>query len=58
MIPLVSEFSRVTGYVWEWDQTQHVLYLGTDFHVHELRLKLGSRWQHNDLTAASGAPTT
>lgn len=56
MIPLVSEDSRVTGYAWEWDKTQHVLYQGTDFHIHELWLRLGRGWQHNDLTAAGGAP--
>ena len=42
------------GYVFDDQETQHVNYLGTDGHVHELWWD-GS-WHHNDLTVAAGAP--
>lgn len=35
--------------------TQHLFYLGTDAHVHEL-LSDGRSWRSNDLSAAAGAP--
>jgi hypothetical protein len=35
--------------------TQHVNYIGTDNHIHELWWDRDG-WHHNDLTTASGAP--
>jgi hypothetical protein len=40
-----------------WEQaTQHINYLGTDDHVHELWWNYENGWQHNDLTYQTGAP--
>jgi hypothetical protein len=44
-----------TGYVFDAQGTQHVLYVGNDQHIHELWWD-GTGWHHNDLTAATGAP--
>jgi hypothetical protein len=43
---------------WGIDSSQHVNYIGTDGHVHELYIRPGSGWVDNDLTelAAAGAP--
>ena len=38
-----------TGYTWDVDSTQHVVYRGADSHIHELWFNGG--WHHNDLTA-------
>ncbi|TDU80683.1 hypothetical protein [Streptomyces sp. KS 21] len=46
-------FNNLAGYTWDVDQTQHVVYLGTDGHVHELWFHHGSGWNHNDLTTAA-----
>jgi hypothetical protein len=46
---------RPMGYVLTTDGTQHVVYAGTDHHVHELWWN-NSGWHHNDLTATAGAP--
>jgi len=43
-----------SGYVFSAQGTQHVNYLGEDFHIHELWWD-GSGWHHNDLSNASGA---
>jgi hypothetical protein len=43
------------GYPFRAQSTQHVNYVGTDGHVHELWWR-DDTWQHNDLTAATGAP--
>ncbi len=43
------------GYTWSVDKTQHVVYLGTDEHIHELWFN--GAWHHNDLTLASGEST-
>jgi len=45
----------IDGYPTNFNQQQHVNFLGTENHVHEIFYD-GSRWQHNDLTAAAGAP--
>ena len=37
--------------------TQHVVYRGTDGHIHELWWD-NAGWHHNDLTAAAGAPAS
>jgi hypothetical protein len=47
--------SRPTGFVFPFDGTLHVDYLGTDGHIHEF-WRDSSAWHHNDLTAATGAP--
>jgi hypothetical protein len=47
------------GYTWDVDKTQHVVYRGSDSHIHELwlsGLSFPSNWNHNDLTNAAGAP--
>jgi hypothetical protein len=44
----------VSGYVFGAQGTQHVNYLGQDFHIHELWWD-NNGWHHNDLTIASGA---
>jgi hypothetical protein len=46
--------SPVDGYVTNFNQQQHVNYIGTDNHVHEIYYSSG--WRHNDLTALGGAP--
>jgi len=43
-----------SGYVFAAQGTQHVNYLGEDFHIHELWWD-GSGWHHHDLSNASGA---
>jgi hypothetical protein len=45
-----------TNYTFEAQGTQHVNYLGTDGHVHELWWDYENGWQHNDLTYRTGAP--
>jgi Pro-kumamolisin, activation domain/Abnormal spindle-like microcephaly-assoc'd, ASPM-SPD-2-Hydin/Subtilase family len=44
------------------DDSEHVFFIGTDHHVHELYLTRGAAWVDNDLTALAGAvppiPTT
>ncbi|MFF3543983.1 hypothetical protein [Streptomyces platensis] len=42
-----------SGYAHPGDGTQHVLYIGSDFHVHELWWD--GNWHHNDLSVAAGA---
>jgi hypothetical protein len=56
-------FEAPWAYVFAAQGTQHVIYLGlgangqgTDGHIHELYWD--GQWHHNDLTAATGAPTT
>jgi hypothetical protein len=44
------------GYAWDVDKTQHVVYRGTDAHLHELWFRQDGGWRHGDLTAATGAP--
>ncbi len=47
--------SALIGYVTAYNQQQHVSYIGTDHHVHEL-VGAGGHWNHGDLTQAAGAP--
>jgi hypothetical protein len=57
VLPLAG--TALTGY-WGSDSSQHVNFIGTDRHVHELYIHPGSSWVNNDLTAFSGngvAPT-
>ncbi|HXW70369.1 MAG TPA: hypothetical protein VEK34_02835, partial [Methylocella sp.] len=46
--------SALDGYQTSFNNQQHVNYIGTDGHVHELVYT--SHWGHTDLTAAAGAP--
>jgi hypothetical protein len=43
-----------SAYTAEFQQTQHVIYIGVDGHINELWWRGG--WYHNDLTNAAGAP--
>ncbi|WP_431247046.1 hypothetical protein [Leifsonia xyli] len=54
--PPVSPCETIHGYVFPGEGTQHVDYVGTDGHVHELWWN-PSGWHHNDLSAAAGATT-
>jgi len=44
--------SAIDGYETTFNNQQHVNYIGTDGHVHELYYT--DHWSHNDLTAAAG----
>jgi len=44
-----------TGYVFDAQGTQHVVYQGSDLNIHELWWD-NNVWRHNDLTVAGGAP--
>jgi len=46
---------KPNGYVFVAEGTQHVVYRGSDQHIHELRWDTHG-WRHTDLTAATGAP--
>jgi hypothetical protein len=45
--------SALAGYSTEFNDQQHVIYIGIDLHVHELVFDNG--WHHTDLTIAAGA---
>jgi len=54
--PLAATGSALSSYAFEKQGTRHVIYLGADQHVYELRWD-SSGWHANDLTsAAGGAP--
>ncbi len=46
--------TALDGY-WGTDDSQHVNFIGTDSHVHELYITPGAGWVDNDLTALAGA---
>ena len=46
--------SALDGY-WGSDSSQHVNFIGTDGHVHELYIAPGGTWVNNDLTAFANA---
>ena len=53
--PIVARArSPLDGYVTTFNNQQHVNYVGTDNHVHELFYD--SQWHHNDLTLLTSAP--
>ena len=52
--PPVGSGAHIDGYQTEFNNQQHVNFIGTDNHVHELYY-VGA-WKHNDLTALAGAP--
>jgi hypothetical protein len=49
--------SALDGY-WGSDGSQHVNFIGTDGHVHELYIKSGVTWANNDLTNVQQAHVT
>jgi hypothetical protein len=51
----VAPESEPRGYAFEGQGTQHVIYRGTDDHIHELWWG-NTVWNQNDLTTAAGAP--
>jgi hypothetical protein len=51
--PNAAAGSALAGYSTEFNDQQHVIYIGTDLHVHELVFDNG--WHHTDLTIAAGA---
>ncbi len=53
--PIAVINGPIDGYPSNFNQQQHVNFLGAENHVHELFYD-GGRWQHNDLTVAAGAP--
>jgi hypothetical protein len=49
--------AKASGYAWEEDNTQHVIYAGNNNHIIELMTRLGSgHWFVNDLTKSANAP--
>ena len=46
--------SHIDGYSTEFNRQQHVNFVGSDNHVHELFYT--DQWHHNDLTTQAGAP--
>jgi hypothetical protein len=54
--PSATPGSPLDGYTTEFNQQQHVNFIGLDNHVHELVFNPGGGWSHHDLTAESGAP--
>ncbi|MET9960080.1 hypothetical protein ABZ128_13665 [Streptomyces sp. NPDC006326] len=52
--PLVGDVNP-SCYTWNADRSQHVVYRGTDNHIHELWLRIDeNKWHHTDVSAASG----
>jgi hypothetical protein len=54
--PAASPVGPLSAYCFDTDGTQHVLYRGTDDHLHALHYSSGS-WMHKDFTTASGTPS-
>jgi hypothetical protein len=53
--PLPGNGQSRSAYAFEDQGTQHVVYVGQDFHINELWWD-NNGWHHNDLTAAASAP--
>jgi hypothetical protein len=51
-----AALGTLSGYAWEGDGTQHVVYVGVDGNIHELWFKQSGKWTHEDLTKLTGAP--
>jgi hypothetical protein len=49
--------SAPSGYTWDVDNTQHVVYQGQDGGVHELWYRRDTGWRYTDLSAIPGAAT-
>jgi hypothetical protein len=52
--PLIA--GEPCGYVFKAQATQHVVFRGDDYHVHELSSAADGVWQHDDLTQLASAP--
>jgi len=52
--PTAALGSAVDGYATSFNNQQHVNFIGSDNHVHELFFD--NKWHHNDLTLLAGAP--
>jgi lysophospholipase L1-like esterase len=57
----LAEFSTPAGYTWSVDSSQHIAYISTDRHIHEMYFTRASgKWRDNDLGSlandAIGAP--
>jgi hypothetical protein len=52
--PLVVPESRPSSYVFPPDQSTHVIYLGQDGHIHELRSTNGFDWTWLDMSIDAG----
>ena len=50
------EPSDPSGYMFDSYGEQHVVYRGTENHIHELRWDASAGWRHTDLTNVTGAP--
>jgi hypothetical protein len=46
-----SDSASLVGYVFAGQNTQHVIYVGNDLHIHEL--SYDNKWQHSDLSKAA-----
>ncbi len=53
--PLPSSYFMV-GYEWTERCSKQLVYVGRDGHLHELYLKVGGVWEHQDLSAITNAP--
>ena len=55
--PTVDASGDPAAYAFDSNHTMHVVYRGTDGHIHELHWEGGGggRWHHGNLTAAAGA---
>lgn len=51
--PLVM--GRPSAYVWAENDSQHIVYLGQDYQIHELYFIQGAGWQHNDIGTKTAA---
>ena len=53
--PTPAPGAELACYAFEDQETQHVIYIGGDNHIHELYWD-NKGWHHNDLTIAAHAP--
>jgi hypothetical protein len=51
-----AEGGALSAFAWETANSQHVVYISGNGHIHELLLNAGGSWQHSDLTERTGAP--
>jgi hypothetical protein len=50
---------NLSGFVWEKDQTQHIIYRGPDNGIHEIWQRKGAEWKYGgSLNQQVGAPAT
>lgn len=55
--PLPGSYCMV-GYEWTDRCSKQLVYVGRDGHLHELFLKVGGNWEHEDLTILTNIPRT